>query len=120
MKTIKISCKKYRVNRLNKKTVFLWPAVCLHRYKLRIKEQQKQTKISLIRTREIIVQPDAKTSWRARKSKEEILRQPDSRRQINYNSRSKRCSKFIGHVTREGKLEHIATTGKSEGGKRPR
>ena len=52
-----------------------------------------------------------KISWTDKISNENILIQTNERRKIIMGLR-KRQSKFIGHILRKGKLEHLVTTGK--------
>jgi len=55
-----------------------------------------------------------RTSWTARKTNEEVLREAGVKRQIIAKIRG-RQSRFLGHVLRRGKLEHLVTTGKIKG-----
>ena len=52
-----------------------------------------------------------KMSWSDKTSNENILKQTNEKRRIITKLR-KRQSKFIGHILRKGKLEHLVTTGK--------
>src|ERR1700729_2188618 len=52
-----------------------------------------------------------KIPWTAKRINENVLNEAKEQRRIIARIR-KRQSKFIGHILRNGKLEHIVTTGK--------